>query len=599
MVKIYVTRSITDNKILPTTTLPDSAISSEVSIRGSPGEYIPATFTVYADSEIYGLLPTASHLSGTSLILSSNVDIRVVKCWYQAGERIDEPEHNKAAKVLTPELLLKDDSLVKVEDGENYVKLTTGEYKWISEVRDVGGRTINTIDELPIQDAATLQPVNIANGTNKQFWVTIRVPNNAVPGVYTGTIELNTPVGSIGSIQLTLVVHPMVLLRSSLTQSIFYRGTLDGRYPNGTISPDFKSEQQFRAEMQNLFNHGITNPAMYSRDWGIGFDEPGADPPRKPELIDRMLAIRAEVGMDLQPIYLLGAVNPWYGLPFKIEDYEAALAFFQNHGITEVYFYGKDEALWSGGVPAQEAIDILTAQRPYWEQIRAIGGKMFVAGVRGGYYTDARSPGDFGFMGDILDLLICHGPPSLTEAARWHGIGHKIFCYGNPMAGEEKPAKYRRNYGLLLWQKDYDGAMDYAYQDVYGASIWNDFDHNTYRDHVYAYPTLDGVIDTIQWEGRREGATDVRYLTTLLNAIQTAKSRGISTSEAESYLANLKVSNLLVTDLDQVRREVTNHILHIQSQLTPQPPPIQSILETAVLAALIIAVAGTFIRREL
>ncbi|GAH94367.1 unnamed protein product, partial [marine sediment metagenome] len=41
--------------------------------------------------------------------------------------------------------------------------------------------------------------------------------------------------------------------------------------------------------------------------------------------------------------------------------------------------------------------------------------------------------------------------------------------------------------------------MNFAYQ--WGAgTIWNDFDHGSYRDHVVAYPTMDGRIDTVQWE---------------------------------------------------------------------------------------------------
>ena len=36
-----------------------------------------------------------------------------------------------------------------------------------------------------------------------------------------------------------------------------------------------------------------------------------------------------------------------------------------------------------------------------------------------------------------------------------------------------------------------------------------------------AYPMTDGVIDTIQWEGYREGVNDIRYLATL-DAVDTA-----------------------------------------------------------------------------
>ena len=63
-----------------------------------------------------------------------------------------------------------------------------------------------------------------------------------------------------------------------------------------------------------------------------------------------------------------------------------------------------------------------------------------------------------------------------------------------------------------MWNAGYDGAMNFAYQHAYGPSIWNDFDSASthYRDHVFAYPTTDGVIDTIEWEGWREGVDDTR-----------------------------------------------------------------------------------------
>ncbi len=31
--------------------------------------------------------------------------------------------------------------------------------------------------------------------------------------------------------------------------------------------------------------------------------------------------------------------------------------------------------------------------------------------------------------------------------------------------------------------------------------IWHDFDYNQYRDYVFAYPTMNGVVDTTKWEG--------------------------------------------------------------------------------------------------
>lgn len=131
-----------------------------------------------------------------------------------------------------------------------------------------------------------------------------------------------------------------------------------------------------------------------------------------------------------------------------------------------------------------------------------------------------------------------------------------------PKCGVEEPETYRRNYGLLLWQKDYDGAMDWAYQGGFG-SIWNDFDNPNWRDHVFAYPTIDGVIDTIQWEGWREGVNDIRYLTTLLDLIEEAKVNGKDTSYAESWLNDLKSSDLTQENLDVVCSEMIDHIRYL------------------------------------
>ena len=58
--------------------------------------------------------------------------------------------------------------------------------------------------------------------------------------------------------------------------------------------------------------------------------------------------------------------------------------------------------------------------------------------------------------------------------------------------------------------------MNYAYQHAFG-DIWNDFDHPKYRDHVFAYPVSNGLISTVQWEGFREAADDIRYLTAALS----------------------------------------------------------------------------------
>jgi hypothetical protein len=523
-ITIYVVPPITDEKILPTTAIPDNYISNEISIVASPGEYEPTSFVIHALDNIDALEVEATELRGESdSIPRSNIDIRVVKCWYQAGVQISDTDN----KVLTSELLLKNDSLVKVEGGENYLKLATGEYILISSPDGVSGiPDIPTCDEFPVRDSSSLQTVDIPKDTNKQFWITAKVPGDSPPGSYAGKIQLRTAAGLIGELQLNLEVLPIELSKPYLTYSMYYRAVLAPDWPDGSISAFFKSEQQFRAELENLFNHGVTNPTVYQ-----GFDE---------ALLGEVLAIREAIGMGNQPVYYLGLE---WGYP-PIDEVREVSAFARNYNVPQIYFYGIDEPT------EQELID----QREHWEAIHAVGGKVFFANYR-------EPPFDFELAGDLLDLFIDAHEPSAEEAAKWHSIGHKIFSYANPHTGEEKPETYRRNSGLLLWQRDYDGEMNYAYQHHRG-NIWNDFDYQSYRDHVFAYPTMDGVVDTIEWEGFREGVDDVRYLTTLLKTIEEVKGSR-NTSSAEAWLADLKSSDLTTKDLDAVRSEIIDHLLYL------------------------------------
>ncbi|MCP3681200.1 MAG: hypothetical protein GY861_00785, partial [bacterium] len=567
-VTVYVVPAITDDKILPTSSISSNYISDEISITASSGEFEPASFVIHTDRNLNDLELSVSSLSGPSGSISSeNVDIKVVKVWYQSGVTIVH-----GSKVLTPELLLKDDSLVKIENGENYLKVN-GNYVWISSPEGIPGVYVAPKSaEFPVQDSATLQPVDISVNTNKQFWITVKVPDSATSGDYSGTIDLTTSSdGTVGQIQLNLRVLPIKLSESMVTPSIYYWSRLGEpgtQWEDGTISYIYKSKTQFEAEIQNLADHGITNPAV-NQGWGSDY----AVPSRDETMLRKVLQIRQDAGMLNDTLYYLGLTPHGYQSPTEVAE---VISVANDYGINNVYFYGVDEALSRQGGTVQQAIDRLNNQRDSWNAIRTAGGKIFASGLRQGFCSDDRWPGNFGFMGDIQDMLVCFGcypgqdspnSPCLSsdEAALWHSKGHQIFAYHNPQVGPEKPGKYRRNFGLALWQANYDGMMDFSYQTRMG-HIWNDFDDSNYRDHVFTYPTVNGVIDTIQWEGQREGIDDVRYLTTLINTIDTTRSQGKDTSAAESYLTSLKNSDLTTRDLDTVRSEIIDHILSLQDE---------------------------------
>ena len=527
----YVVPAITDDKILPTTSISLDYVSNRISILASPGEYEPASFVIRPDQKLAGVTVAASALSGASgSIPAANVDIRVVKCWYQAGSA----NWYVGSKTLIPELLLKDDSLVKLEGGENYLKMTSGEYVWISDDTVMTDMRAIPVAEFPVKDSASLQPLTIPAGDNKQFWVTVKVPDGASAGVYYSTIKVSSGGEVIAEIQLELEVLPIELAQPYLTYSMIYGGDMhDGA---GWISTGSKSETQYRAEIQNLVAHGVTAPT---------FNQYLADPALFAEALD----IRRQLGMDTTSLFVFaGNHNLGFGAPTDpatlkqvTQKVAELVAIAKAHGYSNVYFSGIHEV--SGAE--------LLAQRPVWEAIHAGGGKVFISAWAG----------TFEAVGDLLDVIDWPYDPLSAEAQKWGSVGHQIFSYANPQAGVEKSQTYRLNYGLLLWQRDFDGTMTCAYQNHDGAFIWNDFDNPTYRSETFAYPTVDGVVDTIEWEGFREGVDDVRYLTTLLNAIKSAKALGKNTTEAETWLASLKTSDLTITDLGTVRDKMIAYIL--------------------------------------
>jgi hypothetical protein len=485
------------------------------------GEYESVSAVVYGLQDVPGVVVECQDLRGPAGTLpGSIVDVRLVKSWYQgASNNIGYTKD----KWLVPELLLKDDALVRVDtEGQaNYLRSTaedgTETYLLCS------GEDSTDLDGVRPVDSAALRPFDVPAGESRELWLTLRVPDDAAPGVYGGALRLTSAEGT-ASLGMRLTVHPFALEASRLIYSIYYRGTLS---PDGapTISSEGKSEEQYRAEIEDMRAHGVLYPTNYQ---GRG------------DQLARVLDIRRECGLPTEAFYNLGlCVGP------QTEDQLAGLAddvrwwrdLLATYGYGEAYFYGIDEATG----------ETLARQKAAWRATQEAGGKTFVA-----CYKDT-----FEAMGDLLDVAVLAGAPDPAEAAKYHGVGSLAFCYANPQVGVEDPAIYRRNFGLVLLKAGFDGAMDYAYQHSFH-HIWDDFDDTAYRDHNFTYPTMTGVIPTIQWEGFREGVDDVRYATTLEKAIAEAPAE--RRADADAARAWLDALDPATADLDDARAGMASWI---------------------------------------
>jgi len=524
---LYTPPAITNHRFATNTFPIPARVGTQLSCSGCRGEYESVTLVVYALKNLEHVTVTATDLTGPGgTIPASAVDVHIVKCWYQAARQI---WCRIKTKLLAPELLLKDDRLVRVDLAKkaNYVRSTAADGQETYLL--CSGPTSDGLKSVRPVDADTLQPVDIPARSMQQFWLTVHIPKDAKPGVYRGRVQISSKTGS-GGLPIELTVHPFGLLPSRLVYSIYYRGKLspDGR---PTIGSESKSEQQYRAEIEDMKAHGVLYPTSY-QPW----DE---------RLLRRVLEIRREVGLPTGRFYNLGR---WTGSPTKPaelarlrEEVRRWISFCRPFGYDEVYFYGIDEAKG----------DRLKSQRTAWQTVHDAGGKIFVAGYKG----------TFEAMGKLLSTAVLASRPNPEEARKWHSVGSHAFCYAYPQVGNEEPETYRRNFGLVLWKAGFDGAMDYAYQHAFG-HIWNDFDHTVYRDHNFTYPTVNGVVGTIQWEGFREAVDDVRYVTTLEHAIKAAPpAKADVAKRACTWLADLDPD---AADLYETREQMARFIKQLR-----------------------------------
>jgi hypothetical protein len=535
-------------RVLPVNYDVPAAPANNLSISVCRNQFESASFVINTQKDLSGITITVPNLysSQGNSIPADAINVRTVKVWYQSAR--NDIWYTTPGNYLAPELLLKDDSLVIVDyvNKTNYLKVTiNGSEQYIDISNPAGTFPSNA----QVRDAPSLQPFSLKANENKQIWLTVHFPNNTPAGDYYGDITLATSTENPVKINFNVNVLPFELEPSSLEYGLYYKGLLPSVATEKQrigINSQWKTSEQYSIELQDMKDHGVLYPTIeqWYDDW-----------PPYIQALNLSLSLRKQAGFPTDRIYILNFANmqidestQTINLTVLEQNVKNWKKIASQNGFGEAYVYGIDEARG----------DVLRSERPAWQTVHENGAKVFVALGYGN--TDAVN-----IVGDLLDVAVAADSLNTTQVAQWHSYGKRIFSYANPQVGVENPYIYRKNYGFALWNAEYDGAMDFAYQQMFGQSIWNDFDTPstsgwTPRDHVFAYPTSNGIIDTIQWEGWREGVDDTRYLATLI------KTEGSDTS------ARAIVSDSLAKgeDMKTIREKVINRILLFQ---TPAPTP--------------------------
>jgi hypothetical protein len=249
-----------------------------------------------AKKDLSGITITTPDLSDGSgnTIPTSAIDVKLVKAWYQAGE--GDIRYNKPNGILTPELLLKDDSLVNVDyvNKVNYLKVTIN---GIQQYIDISTPTATFPTNAQIHDAATLQPFSLKANENKQIWLTVHIPNNTPAGTYYGDITLSTPSEIPVKMNFSVRVLPFDLEPSPIEYALYYKGRLPTwTVENININDNWKTPEQYSLELQDMKEHGVLYPTIYTI----------RDPPDESTLGTALL-LRAQSGLPRDHIYFVGS----------------------------------------------------------------------------------------------------------------------------------------------------------------------------------------------------------------------------------------------------------------------------------------------------
>jgi hypothetical protein len=449
-------------------TIPKSEeIRNIMGYQAAQGQFADFFFNAYSRTDLNNVRVAVTDFSdpGGTTIPRDNLDLRVVKNWFQAGTGTGA---NQLPRYV-PELMLYNDQISYEAD----TSLTNG-----------------ASPSIPKQDHVDTK---IDQNTSKQFVLISKVPDDALAGTYTATVTLSADGKSDQTITLGLEVLPFALKKTNkrLIASDWQMSAINWK---GKTEQDFSNiYEKFNKE---LLNHGF-NGVQTSTHLDYRYPQLGGG-------LD-MLSTRLQV---LQKIGFKNVIlnDFWNPATFEQDIKPEYAQLMQQYGF-EPWFYGVDE-FSAGNVTDQINKNIF---------IHNIGGKSISTTFLEPSEVNAMSEPIDGIIysnwkGSYLpDLMAGRVPKSQTikESYYWQ-------------SEDEDPWQNRYNIGYLLWNTGLDGANPWNYIYTSLGTYYNDFNWKPYtsgqtpccRSDTMAYPSQEGPVPTMEFEAMREGINDLNYLET-------------------------------------------------------------------------------------
>lgn len=531
---------------------PPHAAGRELRAAGAKNSAARVSFALRSGEAIASAALEVSPLKseGGAEISAKDIDIKLVKPWYQDANGWFSGERAPGAPIMVPELLLHDDSLV-LPDAASKANI----------VRETGGGAMEVHPTAPgphkdfasDDDAAALRPFAIGAGETRQLLVSIRLSKTLPAGLYKGSIAINGDGKRLGDIPVSVRVIDHVL--GTAKSRFSGRLSLDGRkVPSGaspaTVSTGaepfqavfFLPEKDISKQTLDFFrSYGLDAPAL-----------PPAKAAQATELFESMpgtLWVAPPLALVKKPA---GVVDG--------KALQAGAKAAKASGAGRINFF----------VPMSAGCSGAEGEREVLEALDDLGGIAIWAHSTFATYTNfadvVSAPFEYGLPGDKPKV----GEPSISPNTYggheetdtrliedWHAIGLPCYLVVTDSAAIENPAFWRRAVGLQPYYLGYDGVILPRVVDE--VSPWGDRSGDFTRSRTIAYPSRTGYIPTLALAGIAEGIADVRYLSDVRSLAYAI--RFPATGDAEADIEARKALHWMQTldprraDMDAVRLE--------------------------------------------
>ena len=398
----------------------------------------------------------------------------------------------------------------------------------------------------PAYIASLESPVFISADRSEKFWINFKSPENAKPGVYTGTMTIHTKDAS-QKIPLSIRILPFKLPEP--------KGLMYGMYYSnyaqvfGNLKTVDAMRAQVRHDLADMRNHGMNSiglcngaePGSYTvtADGKVKFDFRGNT---LFELVmDAYKEFRfTEPVIDMSKAAQKATGYRIFGTPeydsIYVDFYRELIKVAKSKGWPVMYIQPYDEPGWHS------------------QQERDGNLRMLKVLKTAGIPTEEDGPGDNYFVniaGPYSDLWNYNAALSSAEDVhKAQAENRKVTLYNYDVSGWLSECG-RWATGLFNWKFGLNGAFNWVY---FGGrmDLYNDLD-GSFGDWMHYYPKTDKQPggSSIGFEGIRQGINDRHYLELCRNTIQKAKVKG---GEAA------KAANAAEKMLEELRTSLSNNL---------------------------------------